>query len=75
MREEIKEILIECGIDEKDLECTDFVKAGFMDSMAVAEVAMGIEDKYQIDIDGKDIIPEWFMNVDTMESLVKKYLK
>lgn len=74
MRDEIKKILMECGIDKKDLECMDFVKAELMDSLMVADIIIAMEDKYHIEIDGDDIVPGWFTNIGTMECLVKKYV-
>lgn len=74
MREEIEEILIECGIDKKDISCPDFVKGELMESLTIADVVIAIEEKYSIEIDGEDIVPKWFTNIGTIEQLVKKYL-
>ena len=74
MREEIEKLLLECGIDKKDINCSDFVKAELMDSLTVADVVIEIEEKYDIEIDGEDIVPKWFTNIGTIEQLIKKYL-
>ena len=74
MRDDLEEILIKCGIEKKDLNCEDFVKAELMDSLTVADVVVAIEDKYNIEINGEDILPECFINIETIECLVKKYI-
>jgi acyl carrier protein len=75
MREEIEELLKECGIAEKDLGCEDFVKSELMDSLMVADLVIAIEDKFNIEIDGDDIIPEYFSNIEMISKLIKKYTK
>lgn len=73
MREEIERLLIECGMSEKDLDCEDFVKAELMDSLMVADLVIAIEDKFEIEMDGDDIIPEYFSNIEMISKLIKKY--
>ncbi len=73
MKTELENILMECGIEKDDLNCQDFIKAGVMDSMMVADIVIAIEDRFCIEIDGEDIVPEWFVNILTIEELVNKY--
>ena len=73
MREEIERMLIECGMSDKDLDCEDFVKAELMDSLMVADLVITIEDKFKIEIDGDDIVPEYFSSIEMISKLIKKY--
>ena len=72
MKERIRSILLESGLDEKDVECSNFIKSEILDSITIAEIVIGLEETYNIEIDGNDIIPENFENIETMMEMVKK---
>ena len=75
IKREIEAVLINCGVEESNLGCKDFVKAGIMDSLMVADIVITIEDKFGIEIDGEDISPDWFINVSSIERLIYKYIR
>lgn len=72
MRNKIVSILLECGVEEKDVLCTDYITNDFLDSLMMAEIVIAIEDSFNIEIDGDDIIPDNFKNVDTIVEMVMK---
>ena len=72
MRKKIVEILLECGVEEKNVECIDYITSDLLDSLMMAEIVIAIEDSFNIEIDGYDIIPDNFKNVDTIVAMVVK---
>lgn len=72
MRKKIVDILLECGVEEKDVECRDYITGEVLDSLMMAEIVIAIEDNFGIEIDGYDIVPENFGNIDDIVELVKK---
>lgn len=75
MREKIVNILLQCGMKEQDIESKDYITGDFLDSLMMAEVVIVIEDDFRLEIDGYDIIPENFKNVDAIVELVRKSLE
>lgn len=72
MRNKIVDILLECGVEEKDVLCKDYITNDLLDSLMMAEIVIAIEDSFNIEIDGDDIIPDNFKNVDTIADMVMK---
>lgn len=50
----------------------DYIKDGMLDSFDIVTLVTEIEDKFNITIDGEDIVPENFSNVQTICSLVER---
>ena len=70
---QIAEILEEV-LEIKNCEsCDDFIEAGLLDSLDVMELVEALEDEYEIEISGRDIVPENFINVQAISELLKKY--
>lgn len=72
MRNKIIDILLECGVEEKDVLCGDYITNDLLDSLMMAEIVIAIEDNFNIEIDGDDIVPDNFKNVDTIVEMVTK---
>ena len=72
MRNKIIDILSECRVEEKNVLCTDYITNDLLDSLMMAEIVIAIEDNFNIEIDGDDIIPDNFKNVDTIVEMVMK---
>jgi len=51
----------------------DFVADGMLDSMDMVTLVSTLDKTYGISIDGVDIIPENFQNLDTIATLLRKY--
>ena len=72
MEQKIEEILLQCGLSKEDLESDDYNRDEIIDSMTIAEIIIEIEESFQIEIDGENIIPENFMNIKSIMELVLK---
>lgn len=70
--ERLKEILdeiLDAGYEEYD----DYVEAGVMDSLQVMDLVEALESEYDIEVSGKDIVPDNFSNMDKIKGLLEKY--
>lgn len=73
MMEKIYENLHEVK-DDVDFESLDnFLETEALDSIDIMTLVELLEDNFDIEIGGRDIIPENFENVDAISELVKKY--
>ena len=70
----VTDILNEVFDDESYRTCENLVETGLVDSFEMMEIVEALEDEFDIEISGRDIIPENFANVGTIEALVEKYL-
>ena len=50
----------------------DFNGDGLLDSFDIVTLVSELDEKYSISIDGMDIIPENFKNIETIKDLLKK---
>lgn len=73
MERKIEEILIQCGIEENMVHCDNLVSQDVLDSLTMAEIIISLEDTFNIEIDAEEIIPDNFININTIVQLVKKY--
>lgn len=51
----------------------DFIEDGLLDSFEIVDLVSGLEDEFSVEISGRDIIPENFINLETIAALVRKY--
>lgn len=72
IKEQIVEILLKCEMTEKEVHDDNFIEHEVLDSMQIAEIIMEIEDTFSIEIDGDDIVPDNFVNIESIAALVKK---
>ena len=72
MKEEIKNILSEIR-PEFDFDDSDnYIEDGMLDSFDIVTLVSMIEEKYDISIDGLDIVPENFVSVEAIVELINK---
>ena len=73
MKEKIYAILNEIrpGVDFHTKE--DFFEDGFRDSMDFINFITKVNDAFKIQIDGMDMLPENFVNIDAIILLLGKY--
>lgn len=69
----IHEILKELFAGQEYEACEDFLEAGMLDSMDVMDLVEQLEEAFDIEISGRDIMPENFRNVDSIAALIRKY--
>ena len=72
MRDEILEMLAELRPEFDFTDSEDFVMDGLLDSFDIISLSTMLEEKYEITIDGLDIVPENYSSVDAIMELVKK---
>ena len=66
------EILQEIRPDSDFLASTDFIEQGLLDSMDIVVLVATLDEKFKISIDGTDIVPENFSNIENIKSLLHK---
>ncbi len=64
----LKEIKPECDFEK----CNDFIEADFLDSYDVIELVVLLEQEFSVKINGLDILPENFCNIDRIEDTIRK---
>lgn len=50
----------------------DFVMDGLLDSFDIITLVSMLEEKYDIKVDGLDIVPENFVSTETIKTLIEK---
>ncbi len=70
--EEIYKILKELRPEFDFTESEDFVEDGFLDSFDIISLVSAIEEKYNVKIDGLDVVPENFCSADAIVALIRK---
>ncbi len=64
----LKELRPEFDFSDSD----DFVIDGLLDSFDIISLVSMLEEKYNIKVDGLDIIPENFSSIDSMIAMIQK---
>jgi acyl carrier protein len=70
--EEILAILEDLRPEFDFKESENFIDDGYLDSFDILTLISEIEEKYNISIDGLDVVPENFETVETIANLIKK---
>ena len=73
MKEKIVEIIKNMKQDQEFEVDTDLVEEGILDSFDIANLSIELEQEFEIEISGLDIIPENFSTVESMIRLIEKY--
>lgn len=72
MKEKITEILNGIRPEFDFSQPVDFIEEGMLDSFDVVTLVSELEDKFDILVDGEDIVPENFSSIESIETLVNK---
>lgn len=60
--------------DDVDFEGSkDYIGDGLLDSFDIVTLVGELEEAFDIEISGRDIVPENFVSLESIEELVKKY--
>lgn len=70
--EEIYAILEELRPEFDFRESDNFVEDGYLDSFDIISIISTVEEKYNISIDGLDVLPENFETVEAIVKLINK---
>lgn len=69
---EILAMLAELRPEFNFTESEDFIMDGLLDSFDIISLVSMLEEKYNVKIDGLDIVPENFASINAITTLVKK---
>lgn len=72
MKEEIIAILNGLRPEFDFSEPVDFIEEGMLDSFDVVNLVDSIETKFSVIVDGLDIIPENFSNIDSIVDVINR---
>jgi len=72
MNEVILKMLSELRPEFSFEDSDDYVMDGLLDSFDIISLVSMLEEKYNVKIDGLDIVPENFSSLETIVELVKK---
>lgn len=72
MKDKVVQILLDAGLEVEQVKEKDFVEEEIIDSIMMAEIIIGVEDAFGIEINPEDIVPDNFRNVESIVNLVKK---
>ena len=72
MHETIKKIIINIAGTVPDNPEVDLLKEGIIDSFDIVNIVANIEEKFAIEIDAEEIVPENFLSINTMVDLVRR---
>lgn len=75
MKERILFALKKVNEDADFGNSADFIEDGLLDSFEMVGLVEELEDEFSIEIKGSDIVPENFINLDTIMKLVQSYLE
>lgn len=70
---EILEIIKEIRPESDFAKSRDFLEDGLLDSFDVVSLVAALDSKYNISIEGTEIIPENFSNVEQISALLIKH--
>ncbi|MBI9064246.1 MAG: acyl carrier protein [Marinilabiliaceae bacterium] len=73
MTEVVVKILESIRPDSNYLESNNFVEDGLLDSFDLLVLVSELDEHFSISIQGTDIIPENFMNIEAINTLLSKY--
>lgn len=71
MREQILKLLAEIRPEIDYQVNTNFIEEGLLDSLDIIRLVTELDEKFNISIDGSDIIPENFQGLREIENLVR----
>ena len=71
--EEILELLKELRPESDFAQSKDFINDGLLDSFDVVALVATLDEKYNISIEGTEIIPENFANLEQIAALLIKH--
>jgi acyl carrier protein len=70
MRQKIIDILQEIRPEFDFIEGLDFIEEGMLDSFDIVSLVTSLDERFNISIDGMDILPENFASIDSIVNLL-----
>lgn len=76
MREQVVDMILDSTGKEFEIKSDDMnlIDVGFLDSLSMMQLIDEIEEAYNIEVDGEDIIPENFDTVNHIIETISRYI-
>ena len=75
MRNKIKKVLENIRPEFDFTESDNFLEDGLLDSFDLITLVSSLDETFEISIEGTEMTPENFQNIETITNLVQKYTK
>jgi len=75
MTDKLLALLAEIRPEHDFTGSSDFIEDGLLDSFDIVTLVAALEETYSISIDGEDVTPENFRNLESLELFLERYLK
>ena len=75
MKNKIKDVLENIRPEFDFSDSDNFLEDGLLDSFDLITLVSSLDETFGISIEGTEMTPENFQNIDTIEKLVQKYAK
>jgi len=72
MEQKIVYLLTEIRPEFNFLESSNFIEEGMLDSFDIVSLVTSLDEKFEISIDGADILPKNFSSVEDIKKLLLK---
>ena len=75
MKNKIKEVLESIRPEFDFADSDNFLEDGLLDSFDLITLVSSLDETFGISIEGTEMTPENFQNIETIVNLVQKYIK
>lgn len=75
MKDKIKEVLENIRPEFDFADSDNFLEDGLLDSFDLITLVSSLDQTFGISIEGTEMTPENFQNINTIENLVRKYVR
>ena len=75
MKNKIKEVLENIRPEFDFADSDNFLEDGLLDSFDLITLVSSLDQTFGISIEGTEMTPENFQNINTIENLVRKYVR
>lgn len=75
MKDKIKEVLENIRPEFDFVDSDNFLEDGLLDSFDLITLVSSLDQTFGISIEGTEMTPENFQNINTIENLVRKYVR
>ena len=75
MKDKIKEVLENIRPEFDFADSDNFLEDGLLDSFDLITLVSSLDQTFEISIEGTEMTPENFQNINAIEKLVQKYVK
>lgn len=74
LNEQILKILQDINNDIPDDIEVNLLEKGIIDSFDMANIVSALEENFNIEIDGEDILPENFVSISAITKMMERYI-